>query len=173
MSEQLLHILRGEPFKNAVIAPAELDTWLGFDSRLGGHPDRTLVPGVEISSGSLGHGLGLAVGTALGLRLQGRTAPRVVVLVGDGELDEGSNAEAIQYAGRAGLGRLTAVVIDNESAALGWPGGIAGRFEVEGWPATDVDGHDHDALAQGLRPRGRSDVPHVVVAHVDPKDCLT
>jgi transketolase len=150
--------------------PAELDTWLSYGSRLGGHPDRTLVPGVEVSSGSLGHGLGLAVGMSVGLGLQGRTRPRVVVLVGDGELDEGSNMEAIQYAGRAGLGNLTAVVIDNESAAHGWPGGIASRFEVEGWRSTDVDGHNRDALRQALEPVAAQGVPHVVVAHVEPDD---
>ena len=61
-----------------------------FDSPLGFHPDRNLVPGVEIASGSLGHGFPLAVGTALGLRAQG-IASRVVCLVGDAELDEGSN----------------------------------------------------------------------------------
>jgi transketolase len=155
--------------------PAELDAWLTFDSRLGGHPDRKLVPGVEIASGSLGHGLGLAVGTALGLGLQGRTGPRVVVLVGDGELDEGSNAEAIQYAARARLANLTAVVIDNESARYGWPGGISARFEVEGWTALDVDGHNRAALAAAFatalrrapdtRPSGG---PTVVVAHTEP-----
>jgi hypothetical protein len=65
----------------------------GFGSHrspLGHHPDRVLVPGAEISSGSLGHGLGLAAGTALGLRARGLTRPRVVVLLGDAELDEGS-----------------------------------------------------------------------------------
>src|SRR5690242_7653278 len=76
-----------------------LDDMGGPDSRLGYHPDRNLVPGVEISSGSLGHGLPLAVGTALGLRAQGCTDPHVYVLVGDAELDEGSNHEAIAYAG--------------------------------------------------------------------------
>src|SRR6476469_2708979 len=70
-----------------------LRDWGSFDSPLGHHPDRNLVPGVEISSGSLGHGLPLAVGTALGLRAQGNGS-RVVVLVGDAELDEGSNHEA-------------------------------------------------------------------------------
>jgi transketolase len=63
----------------------------GFASPLGHHPDRVLVPGVEISSGSLGHGLGLAVGVALALDIQGRQEPRVVCLVGDAELEEGSN----------------------------------------------------------------------------------
>jgi transketolase len=144
--------------------PAELDGWLSFDSRLGGHPDRRLVPGVEIGSGSLGHGLGLAVGTAVGLRIQHRAHPHVYGLVGDGELDEGSNAEAIQYAARAGLGNLTAVVVDNRSAELGWPGGIAARFAVEGWAVADIDGHDHRAIAAALRHRA-GDRPSAVIAH--------
>lgn len=71
-----------------------------YDSPLGHHPDRVLVPGAEIGSGSLGHGLPIAVGTALGLRAQGLDEPRVWVLIGDAELDEGSNHEAIAYAGR-------------------------------------------------------------------------
>ncbi len=142
-----------------------LDDLAGRDSRLGHHPDRTLVPGVEISSGSLGHGLGLAVGTALGLRAQGETA-RTYVLLGDAELDEGSNHEAIAYAGATGLESLTAVVIDNGSATHGWPGGIAGRFH--GWTASDVDGRDHDAVEAGLRAH-RPGRPHVVVARVEPK----
>src|SRR5947199_5764015 len=71
-----------------------LDDLGGPASRLGHHPDRLLVPGVEIGSGSLGHGLGIGVGVALGLRAQGRMDVRTYVLVGDGELDEGSNHEA-------------------------------------------------------------------------------
>jgi transketolase len=148
--------------------PAALDGFGGYHSLLGHHPDRTLVPGVEISSGSLGHGLGLAVGTALGLRISRRTA-RVVVLTGDAELDEGSNMEAIQYAGRADLDRLTAVVVDNHSASQRWPGGIAARFCVEGWSAVDVDGRDHDALERAFA-AGTGDRPHAVIAHVERKD---
>src|SRR5438093_13043047 len=92
-----------------------------FDSPLGYHPDRVLVPGVEISSGSLGHGLPIAVGVALAGR-------RTFCLVGDGELDEGSNWEAVQWAGRIGLARLTAIVVDNHSSTHGWPGGVEARF---------------------------------------------
>jgi transketolase len=141
--------------------PADwLDDLAGPDSRLGHHPDRHLVPGVEISSGSLGHGLGLGIGTALGLRAQGLTTPHVYVLVGDAELDEGSNHEAIAYAGATGLGNLTAIVIDNQSATHGWQGGIANRFAVNGWTTTDVDGRDHDDIGGCLarRPRVRAAV---------------
>jgi transketolase len=144
-----------------------LDDLAGPDSRLGHHPDRTLIPGVEIGSGSLGHGLGLAVGTTLGLRAQGYTS-QVYVLLGDAELDEGANHEAIAYAGATRLGGLTAIVIDNDSATHGWPGGIASRFTVNGWTASTVDGRDHDALHAALRPAGRHN-PHVVVATVAQK----
>ena len=141
-----------------------LASWGTFDSPLGYHPDRNLVPGVEISSGSLGHGLPLAVGTALGLRAQGIDS-RVVVLVGDAELDEGSNHEAIELAPALGLDALTVVVVDNRSASYAVPGRIAERFATEGWRVTTVDGRDHDLLEKALseRPVG---VPNAVVATV-------
>jgi transketolase len=135
-----------------------------FDSRLGYHPDHVLVPGVEISSGSLGHGLPIAVGRALALDARRRERARVFCLVGDAELDEGSNWEAVQLAGRLGLGRLTAVVVDNRSSTYHWPGGIAERFELEDWSAARVDGRDHDALERALTTTGLQ--PHVVVAEV-------
>ncbi|GHI86266.1 transketolase [Streptomyces xanthophaeus] len=147
-------------------------SWLSgfgsYDSPLGHHPDRTLVPGVEIGSGSLGHGLPLAVGTALGLRAQGLAEPAVWVLIGDAELDEGSNHEALAYAGSAGLEQLHTVVIDNDSATHGWPGGIAARFEAAGWSAVTVDGRDHAALHAAFTAAhpGR---PHAVVARVEKK----
>lgn len=144
--------------------PAVLDDWTTFASPLGQHPDRVLVPGAEIGSGSLGHGLGLGVGTALGLRAQNRTAARVFVLVGDGELDEGSNHEAIALAGRLRLSNLTAIAVDNGSASHGWPGGIARRFAVEDWHATTVDGRDHDQLYAALT--ARHDGPNAVVATI-------
>jgi transketolase len=136
----------------------------GFESRLGYHPDRMLIPGVEISSGSLGHGLPIAVGTTLALDARRRGDARVVCLVGDAELDEGSNWEAVQLAGRLGLERLTVVVVDNHSSTYHWPGGIAARFELEGWSSADVDGRDHEALERALTTTG--DKPHVVVAEV-------
>ncbi|WP_406221399.1 transketolase [Streptomyces decoyicus] len=139
-----------------------------YDSPLGHHPDRLLVPGAEIGSGSLGHGLPLAVGTALGLRAQGRTEPAVWVLIGDAELDEGSNHEALAYAGAAGLDRLHTLVVDNSSATHGWHGGIASRFEAAGWSAATVDGRDHQALHEAFSAPhpGR---PRAVIARVEPK----
>jgi transketolase len=142
-----------------------LSAWTTFDSPLGFHPDRNLVPGVEISSGSLGHGLPLAVGTALGLRAQG-IGSRVVVLVGDAELDEGSNHEAIELAAALGLCALTVVVVDNRSSSYAVPGRIEQRFAVEGWHAVTVDGRDHAVLEKALSHR-EVDRPNVVVATVE------
>jgi transketolase len=143
------------------IVPVDaLDDFGSFDSQLGYHPDRMLAPGVEISSGSLGHGLGVAVGAAL-------TGRRVYCLVGDGELDEGSNWEAVQYAGRVGLGTLTAIVVDNDSAFYGWPEGIERRFMLEGWIALRVDGRDHEGLEAALRPDLEGKRPRCIVAEVE------
>jgi transketolase len=146
------------------VAPDTLAAFARYDSPLGYHPDRALIPGVEIASGSLGHGLGMAVGMALGLRAQGRTA-RAVCLVGDGELDEGSNHEAIAFAGRASLDRLSVAVIDNRSSSHGWPGGIERRFAVEGWSTATVDGRDHRAIETAFSDSsdGR---PRVIVAAI-------
>ena len=136
----------------------ELDTFGEFDSRLGYHPDRVVLPAAGISSGSLGHGLPIAVGVAL-------AGPRTFVLVGDGELDEGSNWEAVQFAGRRRLHTLTAIVVDNHSASYGWPGGIARRFDLEGWDAVTVDGRDRDALEAAMS-RNHVAGPVCVVAEV-------
>ncbi|GAA0655717.1 transketolase [Kitasatospora atroaurantiaca] len=151
------------------LAADVLPSFGSYDSPLGHHPDRLLVPGVEIGSGSLGHGLPLAVGTALGLRAQGLTNPAVWVLIGDAEFDEGSNHEALAFAGAYGLDRLHVVAIDNSSATHGWRGGIATRFEAEGWSAVTVDGRDHEALYEAYTAPhpGR---PHAVVARVEPKN---
>jgi transketolase len=142
-----------------------LDGLGGWDSPLGHHPDRVLIPGVEVGTGSLGHGLGLAVGAALGLRAQGYRDARTFVLLGDAELDEGSNHEAIAYAAAIRL-PLTAIVIDNQSSTHGWPGGIASRFP--GWASCVVNGRDQDQIERVLRIR-HHDRPNVVVAVVEPK----
>ena len=147
------------------IPVSALPTFGADGSILGHHPDGRLVPGVEIGSGSLGHGLAIAVGMALGLRSHSSRA-HVYCLLGDAELDEGSNWEAIQLAGRLELGALSAIVIDNRSATHGWPGGIATRFEVEGWTADAVDGRSHAALAAAYA-HATGVLPHLVVARVE------
>jgi transketolase len=106
---------------------------------------------------------------ALALRAQGRTRSRVVVLLGDAEMDEGSNHEALAFAGRMGLESLTAIVIDNHSATHGWPGGLAARFASEGWRAETVNGRDHDALERAFT-SPRDGRPQALVAVVEPKE---
>ena len=143
------------------LLPVELlDGFGDFDSPLGHHPDRKLVPGAEFSSGSLGHGLAVAVGSAL-------TGRRVYCLLGDAELEEGSNWEAVQYAGRVGLASLTAIVIDNHSSSRGWPEGVERRFSVEGWDARRVDGRDHDRLEAALTQDPAGTRPRCIVAEVE------
>jgi transketolase len=143
--------------------PTELlDGFGSFDSPLGHHPDRKLVSSAEFSSGSLGHGLAVAAGSAL-------TGRRVFCLLGDAELDEGSNWEAVQYAGRIGLSSLTAIVIDNDSSTYGWPEGIERRFMLEGWAALRVDGRDHEQLEAALRPDSDGTRPRCIVAEVERK----
>lgn len=142
------------------IVPVDaLDGFGSYDSELGYHPDRVVAPGVEFSSGSLGHGLGVATGAAL-------TGRRVWCLVGDGELDEGSNWEAVQYAGRVGLASLTAIVVDNDSAWHGWPEGIERRFMLEGWMALRVYGRDHEQLEAALAPDPEGTRPRCIVAEL-------
>ena len=89
----------------------------------------------------------------------------MVCLVGDAELDEGTNSEAIVVAGAFGLSALTVVAIDNRSATLGWPNGLETRFAAEGWHVARVDGRDHDALRPALRRRDEPG-PSLVVAEV-------
>jgi len=152
------------------------EAWLpGFGSagsRLGYHPDRNLIPGVEIASGSLGHGLPLGVGVAHGLLARGLGSPRVFVLVGDAELDEGSNSEAIVYAGAVGLPNLVVVAVDNQSSSYGWrPGGIEAHFAVSGWSVMRVSGRDHASLASSLGASADASGagPRLVVATVEAK----
>jgi transketolase len=146
-----------------------LRTFGAYGSTLGGHPDRLLVPGVEMSSGSLGHGLSMAVGLAYALeRREEAKAARTFVLVGDAELDEGSNHEAIALAGRLALHSLSVVAIDNRSSTYGWPGGLAQRFAIEGWATETVDGHDRAAVERAfLTPH--PDRPLAMVAEVPQK----
>jgi len=142
----------------------ELSSFLEFDRLLGSHPDRTLVPGVEASTGSLGHGLPIAVGMALALRAKGLNEQRVIVLCGDAELNEGSNWEAILLAPHLELTNLTLLVVDNHSSIIEmspWERRI-GSF---GWQVEEVDGHDHDQLEEALRVRAPK-APVAVVADI-------
>jgi transketolase len=124
----------------------ELRTFSSFHSRLGGHPDSTKIPGVEASTGSLGHGLPMGVGVAMGKRLQARPC-RTFVLVGDGECNEGSIWEAALLASHHRLNRLTCIVDSNHSTDRALRvDDLAEKFRAFGWAACVVGGHDHQAI---------------------------
>jgi transketolase len=134
---------------------AELDTFNAPGSALNGHPNRTKVPGVETNTGALGHGLPVAVGCALGARLN-RQASRVYVALGDGELQEGSNWEAVMTAAHHRLDNLTAIVDRNrlqQGARTEDTNGLdplPQKWTAFGWQVVEVDGHDHLALRDAL-----------------------
>lgn len=134
----------------------ELSTFDQIDSRLQGHPDMTRLPGLDMSTGSLGQGLSPGIGMALGARLRGSDFHTWVIL-GDGELQEGQIWEAAFVASRYRLANLTAIVDSNGLPQFGWPhvsghtrdvpiDDPAGKFRAFGWHVMEVDGHDHQAL---------------------------
>ena len=129
----------------------ELDTFVQPLSRLNGHPDRKKVPGVETNTGPLGHGLPVAVGCALGARMDG-AAWRTIVLTGDGELQEGSNWEAALSAAHYRLDNLT-VIVDRNGLQQGdftertmHLDPLADKWRAFGWSVREVNGHDLAAL---------------------------
>lgn len=141
----------------------EVEGFATFNSRLGGHPDCNKVPGVEASTGSLGHGLPMAVGMALGLRIR-KVNRRVFVLVGDSECNEGSIWEAALLAAHHRLSNLTCIVDYNHSTDRALLlGDIAAKFEAFGWRSVAINGHDHEAIYAALSQLG-SDRPRAVVA---------
>ncbi|HKF35437.1 MAG TPA: transketolase [Ktedonobacteraceae bacterium] len=142
---------------------SQLKTFLRYDSILGGHPDRNLVPGVEASTGSLGHGLSMAVGMALALRLK-KSDRRVFSLIGDGECNEGSIWEAILLAGNRQLPNLTCIAINNHSSSLEL-GDLAAKFAAFGWATTTVNGRDQEQIYEALS-RTDSTHPTAVVAEI-------
>jgi transketolase len=133
------------------IGEDELKTYGTDDSRLPISSMSSDTPGVEISGGSLGHGLPIAIGTALGLRHQGKNA-RVYTFLSDGELDEGSTWEAALVGAHHRLDHLTAIVDVNRLQADGPTADVLGTEPIEdkwrafGWQAWRVDGNDHSAL---------------------------
>lgn len=148
----------------------KLKTHYQNGSDLSGHVSHKGIPGVEFSTGSLGHGLSVGSGMAYGAKLDGRTH-RVVVLLSDGECDEGSNWEAILFAGHHRLDNLVAVIDYNGIQSLA---PVAETLELEpfadkwrafGWGVRECDGHDHEALRAALTaPPAREGRPTVVIA---------
>jgi transketolase len=148
---------------------ADLETYGRPGSVFLAHP-HPRVPGVELPSGSLGHGLPLGVGFALAARLE-RSDRRCFVVLGDGELQEGSVWEAAAAAGSLGLDRLTAVVDRNGLQITGRTEEVvaleplADRWRAFGWTVREVDGHDHGALVETLGAPSPDGRPVAVIAH--------
>lgn len=127
--------------EQGIISSKDIEEYGTFEGILGGHPDRTKVPGVECSTGSLGHGFPMAVGMALAKKIK-REPGRIYCLVGDGECHEGTTWESALVAAHMGL-NLTLIVDYNGSAAQILPHpNIKKQFEAFGWHALSVDGHD-------------------------------
>lgn len=134
----------------------ELVTFDQINSRLQGHPDVTALPGLDMSTGSLGQGLSTGIGMALGARLK-KVDFHTWVILGDGEIQEGQVWEAAFVAARYKLSNLTAIIDANNLPQFGWPDPSghtretpyddpAAKFRAFGWNVVEVDGHDHQAL---------------------------
>lgn len=148
-----------------------LDLHYQNGSNLSGHVSHKGVPGVELSTGSLGHGLGVAVGMAKAAQLQ-NSSHQVYCLLSDGECDEGSNWEAILFAAHHRLGQLTAVVDYNKIQSLDTVANTLGlepfadKWAAFGWTVVEVDGHDHRDLRSALQRREPPGVaPLCVICH--------
>ncbi len=152
------------------IDDALLDRFYGYDSPLGMHPD-IKVAGVEMSTGGLGHGLSVGMGMALGARLQKRDS-RTVVMLGDGELQEGSNWEAAMAAAHYRLSELTAIVDYNKVQQSGRVTDMIGldpladKWRAFGWAVREIDGHDMAAIVDALDDLPfEPDHPSLLIAH--------
>lgn len=150
---------------------AELLTLRQINSRLQGHPDMTKVPGVEISSGSLGMGISFGIGTALASRLSNRSY-RTYVMTGCGELDEGQNWEALLTAAKYNLEELCVIVdfnkiqLDGRTDDILPLGNLQDKFVAFGWNAIECDGHDIEALLGAFsKVKNSKGKPSVIIAH--------
>ncbi|OGT38062.1 MAG: transketolase [Gammaproteobacteria bacterium RIFCSPHIGHO2_12_FULL_37_14] len=148
----------------------ELDSFCQFDSILGGHPEPK-VPGVEMSTGSLGHGLAVGVGMAIAAKIQKRKS-KVFVIMGDGEINEGSVWESALSAGKHQLSNLTAIIDYNKMQSYGPLNEVlnleplSGKWQSFGFNVVEVNGHDVSALKTIFRDISyESGKPNVVICH--------
>lgn len=155
------------------IAPQALRTFLQPESMLNGHPARNKIRAVEANTGPLGHGLPIAVGMAIAARLDGSTR-RTFVLLGDGELQEGSNWEAFMTAGSRGLSNLVALIDRNrlqQGARVAETNDLeplADKLTAFGWEVIEIDGHDHAALLDAFgTAQPSSGRPTAIIANTD------
>ena len=138
-------------------------------SKFGGHPKLRDIPGVEASTGALGHGLSFAIGIAYANKADGK-ASHTYVLLGDGECQEGSVWEGALSAPALRLGNLTAIIDHNKLQAMDKLENIipmhpmAEKWRAFGWHVLEIDGHDHQAIKEALLER-KEDMPTLIVAH--------
>lgn len=147
----------------------DLKTLRKSDSYLQGHPNMNKIPGVDMSTGSLGQGISAAVGMALGAKLDKKDF-RVYTVLGDGEIEEGEVWEAAMFAANHGLDNLVAVVdynglqIDGTVEEVNSPYPIADKFKAFKWNVVEIDGHDFDAIESALEnARATKGVPTCIV----------
>ena len=152
-------------------AESELDRFCQQDGILGGHPDRGKVPGIEASTGSLGHGLSIGIGLALNARYEKMTY-RTFIVVGDGECNEGSVWEAAMCAGKHRLSNLTVVVDYNKQQSYDTTYAVqnlepfAAKWRSFGFAVGEVDGHDVEALRSAfLGLPMATDRPSALICH--------
>lgn len=128
----------------------ELENFGKYNGLLGGHPDRNKVPGVETSTGSLGHGFPMSVGIALGLRIK-KIHSKVFVLIGDGEANEGTIWESALLASHHNLSNLCCIVDYNHSTDRALKvGDMVSKFKAFGWESFSINGHDHEEIYSAL-----------------------
>ena len=147
----------------------ELKTLRHIDSRLQGHPVRNKVPGVDMSTGSLGQGISAACGMALSGKISNETY-KVYAILGDGEIEEGQVWEAAMFAAHYGLDNLVAVVdnnglqIDGKISEVMSPYPIDEKFAAFGWHVITIDGHDFDAIEKAFQEAERvANQPTVII----------
>lgn len=153
----------------------ELMTLRKFGSKLQGHPERTKLPGVENTSGPLGSGLSQAAGMALALRMNKQQHRWVYVTVGDGELDEGNNWEAIMLASKYKLSNMI-VFVDRNNIQIDGPTEVVmpledlrGKWESFGWHVLEIDGNDIEAVIDAVNmAKAIVEKPVVIIAHTIP-----
>jgi len=137
--------------KFGIIKQKDLDNYSNSKSILGGHPDRIKVPGVEASTGSLGHGFPIAAGLAMGLKIK-KKKNKVITLLGDGECHEGTIWETANMCNNLNLGNICAIVDWNESAKQLMPkDDLVAKWRAFGWKVLVVDGHSEKSLANAFR----------------------
>jgi len=147
----------------------ELFTYSQNDSRLLSHTSHK-VPGVELSTGSLGHAFSVGCGLALSFKRK-QNNRKVFVMLSDGELDEGSNWEAILFAPHHKLNNLIAIVDYNKIQSFGTTAEVlnleplAKKFDAFGWNAIEVDGHNHEEIKLAFDKAAISEKPAVIIAH--------